>query len=56
MKRDAVAALLTELEHQIPNVRSVMMAALGNVRPTHLLDREVAQAWEKDAPNYPTRR
>jgi hypothetical protein len=23
-----------------------MLAALGNVRPTHLLDGEVAEAWE----------
>ena len=56
LKRDAVASLLTELERQIPNVRSVMMAALGNVRPTHLLDREVAEAWEKEAGNYDERR
>ena len=56
LKRDAVAALLLDLERQIPNVRSVMMAALANVRPTHLLDREVAQAWEKDAESYPERR
>ena len=56
LKRDAVAALLTDLERQIPNVRSVMMAALGNVRPSHLLDREVAEAWEKEAGNYPERR
>jgi tRNA 2-thiocytidine biosynthesis protein TtcA len=56
LKRDAVAALLADLERRIPNVRSVMMAALGNVRPSHLLDREVAAAWEKDAGNYPERR
>ena len=56
LKRDAVASLLTELERQIPNVRSVMMAALGNVRPSHLLDREVAEAWEKEAGNYEERR
>src|SRR5262245_8167200 len=56
LKRDAVAALLTELERQIPNVRSVMMAALGNVRPSHLLDREVAEAWEHEAGNYEPRR
>jgi tRNA 2-thiocytidine biosynthesis protein TtcA len=56
LKRDAVAALLRELEAQIPNVRSVMMAALGNVRPSHLLDREVAEAWEKEAGSYEERR
>lgn len=56
LKRDAVAALLADLERRIPNVRSVMMAALHNVRPSHLLDREVAQAWAKDAASYPERR
>jgi tRNA 2-thiocytidine biosynthesis protein TtcA len=56
LKRDAVASLLTDLERQIPNVRSVMTAALGNVRPSHLLDREVAEAWEKDAGNHEPRR
>jgi len=56
LKREAVGALLADLERRIPNVRSVMMAALGNVRPSHLLDREVAAAWEKDAGSYPERR
>jgi len=56
LKRDAVAGLLADLERRIPNVRSVMMAALGNVRPSHLLDREVASAWEKDAGHHPERR
>jgi tRNA 2-thiocytidine biosynthesis protein TtcA len=56
LKRDAVAALLADLERRIPNVRSVMMAALANVRPSHLLDPEVAEAWAKDADNHPERR
>ena len=56
LKRDAVASLLAELERQIPNVRSVMMAALANVRPSHLLDREVAEAWDEAASHYPARR
>jgi len=56
LKRDAVAALLSDLERRIPNVRSVMAAALGNVRPSHLLDREVAEAWAGAARNYPERR
>ena len=33
-----------------------MMAALGNVRPSHLLDREVAEAWDKESSNFPERR
>jgi len=39
LQRDAMASLLTQLEGDIPNVREVMLAALKNVRTTHLLDR-----------------
>lgn len=56
LKRDAVAALLRDLETRIPNVRSVMMAALKNVRPSHLLDRDVARAWEVAAASFSERR
>ncbi len=45
LKRDAMTALLGELEKTNPHVRSVMANALRNVRPTHLLDRDVARAW-----------
>ncbi len=45
LKRDAMTALLGELEKTNPHVRSVMGNALRNVRPTHLLDRDVARAW-----------
>lgn len=48
--------LLADLERQIPNVRQVMLAALKNVRPTHLLDREVAETWSERAAGYPPRR
>ncbi|MBL8941181.1 MAG: tRNA 2-thiocytidine(32) synthetase TtcA [Archangium sp.] len=44
-RRDAMGALLTQLETLHPRVRESMLAALGNVRPTHLLDGEVAEAW-----------
>jgi tRNA 2-thiocytidine biosynthesis protein TtcA len=44
-KRDAMAELLDKLEAMNPNVRQVMMSALKNVRPTHLLDLDVARAW-----------
>ncbi len=47
LKRDAMTRLLAELERDHPHVRSVMANALRNVRPTHLLDREVLAAWTK---------
>jgi tRNA 2-thiocytidine biosynthesis protein TtcA len=56
LKRRGVARLLNELEQTIPDVRQVMLAALKNVRPTHLLDRDVAEAWTHRAGNYPPRR
>jgi tRNA 2-thiocytidine biosynthesis protein TtcA len=46
LKRDQMAALLENLEKQIPDVRAVMHHALQNVRPTHLLDPEVREAWD----------
>ena len=45
-----MTALLAELERDNPHVRAVMLNALRNVRPTHLLDREVARAWAERAP------
>ena len=38
LKRDAMTALITQLEQTIPNVRQVMLAAISNVSTTHLLD------------------
>ena len=34
-------ALLNDLERQHPQLRNSMLAALGNVNPTHLLDRDL---------------
>ena len=56
LKRVDVARLLQELERKIPDVRQVMLAAMKNVRPTHLLDREVADAWTRAAGEFPPRR
>jgi len=50
LKRDAMTELIAQLEQGHPHVRSVMANALRNVRPTHLLDREVARAWAERAP------
>ncbi|HJK95084.1 MAG TPA: tRNA 2-thiocytidine(32) synthetase TtcA [Polyangiaceae bacterium LLY-WYZ-15_(1-7)] len=62
LKRDAMARLLSELEAEHPHLRNVMMNALRNVRPTHLLDPDVLAAWRArpaevrpDAPPAPTR-
>lgn len=44
-KRVRISELLNQLEAEQPNVKSVMLAALKNVHPTHLLDEELAEAW-----------
>jgi tRNA 2-thiocytidine biosynthesis protein TtcA len=56
LKRAAVSELLARLEHDIPNVRQVMLASLKNVRPSHLLDREVADTWNASAGRFRARR
>lgn len=43
--RDQMTALLAQLEAANPNVRQVMLNAMKNIRPTHLLDRDVLSAW-----------
>jgi len=50
LKREAMSDLLASLELRFPNVRSVMTNALGNVRPSHLLDAEVARVWATRPP------
>jgi tRNA 2-thiocytidine biosynthesis protein TtcA len=49
LKRDAMTALLADLERENPHVRAIMLNALRNVRPTHLLDRDVSRAWSERA-------
>lgn len=41
LKREKVGALIGELEKEHPHVRSVMLNALRNVQPSHLLDPAV---------------
>lgn len=50
LKRDAMTKLIADLEKDHPHVRSIMANALRNVRPTHLLDRDVARAWAERGP------
>jgi tRNA 2-thiocytidine biosynthesis protein TtcA len=45
LKRERMTELLDELSRESPHLRSVMAQALTNVRPTHLLDRDLLQAW-----------
>ena len=56
LKRREVARLLEQLEKAHADVRRIMLGALKNVRPSHLLDREVAEAWREAADRYPPRR
>lgn len=39
LQRKKMKRLVDELGRDIPNVRNSLLAAMGNVRPTHLLDR-----------------
>lgn len=41
LQREAMTALLDQLEAKNPHVRSIMLNALRNVQPSHLLDRGV---------------
>ncbi|MFO0660413.1 MAG: tRNA 2-thiocytidine(32) synthetase TtcA [Polyangiaceae bacterium] len=45
LKREKISELLSSLERENPRLRAVMASALANVRPTHLLDRSVRDAW-----------
>ena len=55
LKRDKMSELLARLEEEKPDVKSVMMHALSNVSPTHLLDRDVMRAWELRPSDIPAK-
>jgi tRNA 2-thiocytidine biosynthesis protein TtcA len=44
LRRKAVKDLIADLDRENPKVRGNLFAALSNVRPTHLLDRELSSA------------
>src|SRR6266851_4388130 len=44
LRRKRIKRLVEELSREIPNLRNSILAAMGNVRPSHLLDRQVAVA------------
>ncbi len=41
LKRDRVGRLVAELEREIPDLSRSILAAMQNVRPSHLLDEEI---------------
>ena len=41
LKRARIKRLITELEQEIPHIRSSMLTALGNVKPSQLLDHQL---------------
>lgn len=41
LQRARIGRLITDLEKDIPNIRSSMLTALGNVIPSHLLDHQL---------------
>ena len=45
LQRDQMKELLDRLQQTHPQLRMVMGGALKNVRPSHLLDVDVARAW-----------
>ena len=51
LKRERMTELLDQLERESPHLRAVMANALRNVRPTHLLDKDLLEVWGGRAPS-----
>ena len=49
LKRQQVKKLLAELHAENPKVKGNVLAALGNIRPTHLLDRGLQRLDENES-------
>src|SRR5690606_19078986 len=47
-QRQQVKAMIAELHAKNPNVKGNMLAAIGNVRPTHLLDPKLRELYGVD--------
>jgi tRNA 2-thiocytidine biosynthesis protein TtcA len=48
-QRKHMKALLAELESKHPTLRQTMLAALGNVNPSHLFDKRLKAPWAGEA-------
>jgi len=46
-RRKWAKALVGTLAQEIPNLRQSLLAAMGNLKPEHLLDRQHFKAWAK---------
>jgi tRNA 2-thiocytidine biosynthesis protein TtcA len=53
LQRNAMKAMLDDIERKMPGRKDTMIRALGNVRPSHLLDRRVFDFAALDARRRP---
>ncbi len=53
LKREAMTKLIGDLEQTIPDVRAVMLHALKNIQPTHLLDASLISTLSRDGKDQP---
>ena len=53
LRREKMRGLIDAMEADNPHVRAVMLNALRNVHPSHLLDRAVAEVWLGRAKDEP---